>query len=495
MATALRTSVPAHAPPQPDFARWALLLIVTVTAIRTVGLAWSHLQLHGDEAQYFDWSRDLAAGYFSKPPLIAWVMRGSTELFGVSEWSVRAWSPLAHGLAAGFVFAAARRVWDAQTGFWAALVYLSFPGVGVSSGIASTDALLLACAALSLWAWAELREGGGWPWALVLGAGLGLGFLAKYAVLFFAAGLAGAVVVDARTRAALLRPATVALAGGVTALLAAPNLLWNAQNGFATATHTVANANLAAELLDPLKGLEFIASQLWVAGPVGFVLLVIAISRMRGLAPSLRALAVVAALPLLIITAQAFVSRANANWAVVAYAPGAIVVARCWLGSDWLRAGVAVNAGLCAALAVFAWSPALTDAFGLTGSIKRVRGWDATAAEVARVAQSAGAATVATDHRITFHALDFYRAPDTPPLRMWQMEARPHSHAESRYPLLEGAPEPILFINYYDEHVARVGADFAELAPLPPLEVPLGGGEVRRYDLYLASGYRRAPRN
>ena len=45
------------------------------------------LDLAPDEAHYWDWSRRLDWSYYSKGPLVAWLIRGSCELFG--ELSVR----------------------------------------------------------------------------------------------------------------------------------------------------------------------------------------------------------------------------------------------------------------------------------------------------------------------------------------------------------------------------------------------------------------------
>ena len=485
-----------------NWGAWTLGLIVALTGIRVVLLAFSPLQLHGDEAQYFAWSRELAAGYFSKPPLIAWVIRASTEVFGTGEWAIRMWSPVAHGLAAGFLFGAGQKLLDARTGFWASLAYLTLPGIVASSAIASTDALLLMCVALFLWAWAEVREAQckvRWVYALGLAAGLGL--MSKYAMAFILIGFVGVLLTDARTRSRVNLPRTLVV-GTIVAAIILPNIRWNLANDFATAGHTVANANLQAELLNPLEGLEFAFSQFAVAGAL---LPLIIWATVKGWAQAeTRALAILTLTPLLIILAQAFLSRANANWAASAYAPGALLVTAVWLRETrWggLRAGVGVNAILAAALSLVTLSPALTDTLGLANSVKRVRGWDETVFELRQRARTHDVGTIATDNRITFYALQYYDrhipralteefAPK--PLAMWQMEATPHNHAELTEPLLEGAEEPILFVNYHREHLEKVRRDFARFEALEPVEVPLGGGKVRHLNLYLAEGYVRA---
>ena len=38
--------------------------------------------LYVDEAQYWTWAQNLDWGYFSKPPVIAWLIAASTALFG-----------------------------------------------------------------------------------------------------------------------------------------------------------------------------------------------------------------------------------------------------------------------------------------------------------------------------------------------------------------------------------------------------------------------------
>ena len=53
---------------------WLLLAVAVLTALRLAVLAGSGLGLHGDEAQYWSWSRDLEWGYYTKPPLIAFII-------------------------------------------------------------------------------------------------------------------------------------------------------------------------------------------------------------------------------------------------------------------------------------------------------------------------------------------------------------------------------------------------------------------------------------
>src|SRR5258705_10173684 len=47
------------------------------------------IDLSGDEAQYWDWSRQLDWSYYSKGPLVAYIIRASCGVFGDVMWAVR----------------------------------------------------------------------------------------------------------------------------------------------------------------------------------------------------------------------------------------------------------------------------------------------------------------------------------------------------------------------------------------------------------------------
>jgi len=67
-------------------ALWLLLALVPGLWLWRLAATWLNgAGLFVDEAQYWDWSRDLAWGYFSKPPVLAALIRVSTAL-GAMAW-------------------------------------------------------------------------------------------------------------------------------------------------------------------------------------------------------------------------------------------------------------------------------------------------------------------------------------------------------------------------------------------------------------------------
>src|SRR5262245_22640845 len=153
-------------------------VLIAATWIRIEVLRFNPLGLGVDEAQYWLWSRSLDWGYFTKPPMVAWVIAGTTALFGDAEWAIRLGAPIAHAVCAIAVFALGRNLYGAWAGFWAGFGWLVLPGVFFSSSIISTDALLLPLWAIALFAMWRLVATRSWMWAIVLGLAVGAGALA-----------------------------------------------------------------------------------------------------------------------------------------------------------------------------------------------------------------------------------------------------------------------------------------------------------------------------
>src|SRR6266446_4955373 len=79
--------VPLRLPRLHSYAAAMLVGVVGITGLRLLWLALQPADLFPDEAQYWVWSQQLALGYYSKPPLVAWLIALTTGLFGDSERS------------------------------------------------------------------------------------------------------------------------------------------------------------------------------------------------------------------------------------------------------------------------------------------------------------------------------------------------------------------------------------------------------------------------
>lgn len=370
-----------------------------VALLRLALLAGNGTDLFVDEAQYWAWSREPAWGYFSKPPLIAWVIGATTALGGASDpfW-VRAASPVLQSLAALAVGALGAHLLGARIGLLSGLAWLTMPGVALAAQLISTDTVMLAPLALALLLWVRTVERPSAATALAAGACLGAAALGKYAALYMAvcAILWAAAERDGRPR---LRDAALALAA--TAALLAPNLWWNAANSGATLAHTLHNAGDSTGLR-PIALLEFLVAQFGVMGPLLFAGWAAAAWR-APLGPLFWFSAPILAL----VSIQALRAGANANWAAAAFVaatPMAIAELARW-GRRALAASFAIGAAVSLLLPLAALAPEAVPGPKGRSAFARVLGQQAYADEIRARASAEGATMVLADNRALLAAL------------------------------------------------------------------------------------------
>lgn len=336
----------------PDWFPAALAVVAGVTALRLVALAFNRTDLFVDEAQYWLWGQALDWGYYSKPPLIAWVIRGVTDLAGSDAplW-VRMPGAVLHGLTALILGAVAARLFPGRAAFWVAVGYVTLPMVTVGALLFSTDTVMLPLLAGALWFWLRVVEAGRLRDAVFAGVCVGLAVMAKYAGVYALLGFALAATVEPAWRMGW-RAWAVMLAA--MAVVIAPNVVWNLANDLTTLSHTADNAGWVREgaVVRPLSLLRFWAEQFVVVGPVvaGAFLWRL---RARGVERGLVAMALP---PLVIVSVQALLGGANANWAVAGWLTG-VLVAFAAMPKGWAVAAVAVNAVVAVALPVLTIFP------------------------------------------------------------------------------------------------------------------------------------------
>ena len=119
------------------------ILIIIITISRIYSLYVSPIELSVDEAQYWHWSRNIDFGYFTKPPLIAWMIGFSTFIFGNEEWAVRLFSPITHLIISLVLWGTAKFAFGPISGKVAALIWIFTPAASLGGFIISTDTPLL----------------------------------------------------------------------------------------------------------------------------------------------------------------------------------------------------------------------------------------------------------------------------------------------------------------------------------------------------------------
>ena len=301
-----------------------LFILIIITILRIYSLYVSPIELSVDEAQYWHWSRNIDFGYFTKPPLIAWLIGFSTLIFGNEEWAVRLFAPIIHLFISLVLWGTAKFAFGSNSGKIAALIWIFTPAASLGGFIISTDTPLLLFWSLSLlFLLISLRQNSSFT-SLFVGVFLGFAFLSKYAALYFYIFfIIWWLVYDRSTFISIKNISIILL---TSALIASTNLYWNYLNDFATVNHTISNANLSVITLNYNNVIDFLSSQFLVFGPLLFLiyLLVIINSFFKNRETSL--FAMISFPIILLITIQSFLKIANANWAVTAYVGATLLI-------------------------------------------------------------------------------------------------------------------------------------------------------------------------
>src|SRR6185295_1543872 len=206
--------------------------IALIIVVRAVVAAVTPLSF--DEAYYWLWSRNLAWGYFDHPPLIAFVIRAGTAVFGDSSAGIR-FIPLLLSIA-GVV-----AVWRAGAillkseyhGALAALFFSLMPMIGIETLTATPDSPQIAASAVLLYALAKIAETGRGEWWIAVGAAAGFALLSKYTAFFWGAGiLTWLVLVPSERR--WFASFWLYLGGALALLMFVPVVMWNAGHDWAS---------------------------------------------------------------------------------------------------------------------------------------------------------------------------------------------------------------------------------------------------------------------
>jgi 4-amino-4-deoxy-L-arabinose transferase-like glycosyltransferase len=496
----------AASPATAPFFTWALAATLVLTLARMLAMRFSPLELYPDEAQYWLWSRTIEPGYFTKPPLIAWIIRLTTT-GGDAEPFVRLSSPLLHAAAGLLLFGVGRRLYGPAAGFFALMVYQLMPAVQIGAFVVSTDTPLAACLSAALLAYVALQTADGrarLAAAAALGLALGLAFLAKYAALYAVAGIGLHLAVSRRARAAWrLGPALLATL--VFALMAAPNVAWNIANGYATAARVASEADWGGRPGGPVPALAFLGSQLGVFGPAPFVVLIGGAAWLawrRRLTEADRLLLAWTLPPLAIVLVQAAIAGAKANWAVAAYPPGSVLVAAWmlrWGRPRVLIAALALQALVLVAVLAGEVMPQLADRVGLASTLRGVRGGRALTEQIVHRAQAEMLAgkplsAVAIDERETFNAAAYYGRDFFgvvgPPLRAWKAGPAPRNEGELVSPLTPADGAHVLAVSRDGASTAAMRAQFQHAGDVSLGEVWTDPKHKLEIELFVGDGFQ-----
>lgn len=467
---------------------YLLFIVLGLTAYRAWVVLTNGLPLYVDEAQYWYWAQNLAWGYYSKPPMIAAVIAATTSVCGDSEPCVRAGSLIFYPLSTFILFFLTHRLFDEKTAFMAGLIFITLPAVGLSSLLISTDVALFFFWTLALFAFVRVLATDAWLDWILLGVALGLGLLTKYTMgIFF---LSAALYLILSGRWHFLIKARAWMAVLLAALIFAPNLGWNWQNNFPTFQHTAEISHLEQAGLHWRSFIEFLLGQLGVFGFVFFSLLLFLLMNFRRLQQLPHAgLLLCFSLPfLVIISLQALLGTANANWAAPTYVAATSLLAAwlvTWQHTRFLIAGLIIN--LSVVLGLYHYQ-SLAQGLGIelntkNDIYKRVRGWDALGQQYLAIQAQYPNALPLAEERGILSELAYYTRPVGLQLVSWNPERKLRHHYDLVTRLEGREGQSFLFVTSA-QLPAELPTYFESVTPVGTLRVPIYPDYALNYRVY-----------
>lgn len=471
------------------FHRFALLFLVVTTLLRLPLL--SAIDLAPDEAYYWDWSRHLSLGYYDQGPLIAYLIRLTTALFGTNEFGVRIGVCLLTAATLYCVYRLACLLFSARTGFITLVVLALCPLVTVGSEIATYDpplvffwalALLYLTVALFFSPLYSQEQRRAWFGA---GVAFGLGLLSKHTMLLLPFSLLLYFLVTPPHRFWLKRWEPYA-AFGVMLLLYTGVLWWNAHHHWWTFMHLFFLVHHHGG--NPLHRLgDFLGSQALLVGPVLFIGCLWAgiASLQPEMPPAQRFLAIMGLPSILFFCLLALKTKVQANWAPFVYPSLSLL----WVGrllnhkpplssrTTTLIIGSAVLiTGLLTALILF---PRMRIALGIrippqSDVTNSTFGWRTLAAKVEQVrAEMArnGHKVFICGNGYQYIALMAFYLPDHPPTYDLFLHYRLDMYAAYVQQLKQELGNDAIFLNAGKANDADLHKVFRRVEWLPP--VPL----------------------
>lgn len=214
--------------PLPPFAAKPVLILAGVLAAVLTALSGRY-GFHRDELYFLAAGRHPDWGYVDQPPMTPLLARASTVVFGETPYGLRVVSTVACALMVVLVALLAREFGGDHRAQVFAAVGTVVSGFVIAVGhIVSTSTFDLLLWLLLIWTVARSLRGGDPRWWLAAGAVTGVGVLNKYLIaLPVIALLAGILATGPRK---VLRSRWLLAGIAVAAVIAAPNLWWQADH-------------------------------------------------------------------------------------------------------------------------------------------------------------------------------------------------------------------------------------------------------------------------
>tara|TARA_B100000989_G_scaffold260461_1_gene211046 strand:- start:2078 stop:3499 length:1422 start_codon:yes stop_codon:yes gene_type:complete len=460
--------------------------LLMITLMRSVAVITTPLELGVDEAQYWLWSQTPDFGYFTKPPLIAWIIGFTHWLFGHQTWAVRLPACWIHLITALLLWRGAAWLFGQKAGRLAALIWISLPATGLGSFLISTDTPLLGLWSAGLLAVCGIASGRLSPRVGMGLAGLAFGaaMLAKFAAIYALIGLVLAYLHGRMTRQKLFDWRDFGIALLAFSLAASPNIIWNFANEFSTVRHLGDNANISEQSASMVGVWQFIGGQFAVAGPIVLLFMMIATLKHWHDNKS-RWLVWMSAPVLTLMIIQSYLSEANANWTMTAF-PALTILLAGWLGKIQNKRYGIIAIGFNLGFSLLILLVTITGSMGSftpqSDPLRRLRGWQQLATDIAPHIAAHDATVIIADRRATASLLNWHFYRSDLKILVHDDDGLPSNHFEANHSWSPQAGRRLIALTGGNVPPALPGVRW--LMPTATSQAPISHNRKRQFTIY-----------
>lgn len=301
----------------------AYIIILLLALLSTIYNAY--LPLHGDEAYYWLWSKNLQTGYYDHPPLIAYMIYLS-NFISEQEWGVRLINVFSLSIGAIYIFKLTNEMFNEKIALNAVMIFSSVILVHAGYIITTTDSPLVLFYSITLYySYKAIFYNNTKDYAF---AGLALGFmmLGKYTAILFVFSLL--IFILLKRRDVLLNPKFY-LAIFLSIVIISPMLWWNYQHNWISFTFQLNHGSTKTFEIYPHLFFEYLGGQFGIFSPVfaGVLFFFLIKDKLYFKDEKLFYLAISIVTILLFFFYKSFFTRMALNYTAPAYIAGAILTA------------------------------------------------------------------------------------------------------------------------------------------------------------------------
>lgn len=500
-----------------DSGRRGIVAILAVLLVLRVGyLVICPLELVPDEAYYWDWSRQLDWSYYSKPPMIAWLIALATVIGGESVFMIRLPAALLGTAGLWLVYELGRAMYDHRVGLWTMLIVAAFPGMTALCLLMTIDAPFLMAWTAALYCLWRLfaNDKSDWTWLPPAILATGAGMLTKQTAFGLVPLTILFLLVSKSDRTKLKSPALwIWIVGSLAFML--PVVLWNFRHDWVTLEHTTHHFHLqrVSTLRQVTRSLEFLISQFGILSPVVcwmmFAVTGTLLTRLRQLPRRECFLMCYGAIPFVAVMVLSLFQQVQPNWAVALHLPSVVLLAAWgnnalpmalrWDSSrKWLRTGLVVSGCLSVGIAI---APFLIPGSQIAGTTLdptyRLRGWRQLGEQVGEILEAFpkqdSVLVIAATSRGPVSELAYY-LPGKPHVYRWNVgEVVDSQHDLWSGPQQAHGANAVIVTDGLSPVPKRLAAAFRSVEEIGPVTVALGPHKNRHYRVWRGESFDAWP--